>query len=94
MIASKDLKVGHIIVLNKDEQISADLMVLEIAGGKKECYVETKNLDGETNLKVKEVPEHLHGRREFWFDTNFECLIDCGAPNKYLEDFHGSLITS
>lgn len=69
-------------------------MVLEIAGGKKECYVETKNLDGETNLKVKEVPEFLQGRKEFWLDPNFECLIDCGTPNKYLEDFHGSLITS
>lgn len=71
--------------------ISADLLVLEIADRKKECYVETKNLDGETNLKIKEVPESLRTDFSFWADPSATTEIECVPPNRYLEDFHGTL---
>lgn len=47
-----DIKVGQIIQVNKNEAIPADIVLL---GSSEEgtCFIETKNLDGETNLKVK-----------------------------------------
>ena len=45
------LRVGQIIKIVKNEFIPADIMVLCSSEKKGTCFIETKNLDGETNLK-------------------------------------------
>ena len=47
------VRVGKIVKINEDEYIPADMLILNSSGPKGTCYVETKNLDGETNLKIK-----------------------------------------
>ena len=47
-----DVEVGQIIVIKKDETIPADVVLLG-SSDDGTCFVETKNLDGETNLKTK-----------------------------------------
>ena len=39
----------------EDEFVPCDLVLLYSTGSKGTSYVETKNLDGETNLKLKTV---------------------------------------
>lgn len=49
----KEIKVGDIVKVLKDYEFPADLLLL---GSKKDVvYVDTMNLDGETNLKEKFV---------------------------------------
>lgn len=56
----KDLKVGDVVKVMKGEFLPADLMCLASSHYKKgQCFIETKNLDGETNLKTRLVPEDL-----------------------------------
>ncbi|KAL8835630.1 MAG: hypothetical protein Q9170_003247 [Blastenia crenularia] len=51
----KDLRVGDVIKLVRDEAAPADLIVLHANGLNDVGYVETMALDGETNLKSKQA---------------------------------------
>lgn len=55
------------------------------------CYIETMNLDGETNLKIRQgLPETSR-----FIETNdlmsLKGTIDCDLPNQSIYDFGGSL---
>ncbi|KZS87356.1 phospholipid-translocating P-type ATPase [Sistotremastrum niveocremeum HHB9708] len=49
----KKLEVGDIVLLRDNDQVPADIVVLSTSDAEGLCYVETKNLDGETNLKPR-----------------------------------------
>ncbi len=49
----KSVVVGDVIMLGKNEQIPADIVILSTSNPDSECYIETKNLDGESNLKTR-----------------------------------------
>ena len=49
----KNLKVGQVIKVNKNQRFPADLILLKSADPNGIAYVETVSLDGETNLKHK-----------------------------------------
>ncbi|KAF1916827.1 hypothetical protein BDU57DRAFT_246243 [Ampelomyces quisqualis] len=59
--AWKSVQVGDFVRLYNDEEIPADIIVLSTSSDDGACYVETKNLDGETNLKVRNA---LHATRD------------------------------
>lgn len=60
------------------------------------CYVETKNLDGETNLKQKQanlkVLEHAGGSPEVALSDLMGAQIECETPNEYLYKFEGNFV--
>ena len=58
----EDLRVGNIIKLKQGDYLPTDLLLLNTNGEKGECFIETKNLDGETNLKYKSVHKNLLGK--------------------------------
>jgi len=49
----EDLKVGDIVRVEKDEEVPADLLLIKAP--KDIVFVSTMNLDGETNLKDREL---------------------------------------
>lgn len=49
----KNVRVGDFVRIYNDEEIPADIIILSTSDIDGACYVETKNLDGETNLKVR-----------------------------------------
>ncbi|KAG4265734.1 hypothetical protein FPRO06_01014 [Fusarium proliferatum] len=89
-----EIKVGDIIRLCRDEPIPADLVLLHSDGENKLAYIETMALDGETNLKSKQVTPALEG-----CDT-IEGISKCKAdfvvenPNPDLYNFDGRVTVS
>ena len=53
-----DVKVGDILRVESEEPFPADLALIATSEPEGLCYIETANLDGETNLKIKQaIPE-------------------------------------
>lgn len=53
-----DVAVGDIVRVESEEAFPADLVLLASSEPEGLCYIETANLDGETNLKIKQaIPE-------------------------------------
>ncbi|KAL6960593.1 putative phospholipid-transporting ATPase 8 [Sarracenia purpurea var. burkii] len=90
----KKLRVGDLVKVYKDEFFPADLLLVTSSYEDGICYVETMNLDGETNLKLKkslDVTAHLHDENSF---RKFQAVIKCEDPNEYLYSFVGVLCYS
>ena len=55
------------------------------------CYVETANLDGETNLKPRRAPKGL----PFWTSdvelAELSGVVNCERPNRHLYEFSGNI---
>uniref|UniRef100_A0A5B6ZKJ8 Phospholipid-transporting ATPase n=1 Tax=Davidia involucrata TaxID=16924 RepID=A0A5B6ZKJ8_DAVIN len=87
----KNLKVGDIVKVEKDEFFPADLLLLSSSYEDSICYVETMNLDGETNLKQKQALEATSVLQEDSNFRDFKALVKCEDPNANLYSFIGSM---
>ncbi|KAA8542320.1 hypothetical protein F0562_023544 [Nyssa sinensis] len=87
----RNLRVGDIVKVEKDEFFPADLILLSSSYEEAICYVETTNLDGETNLKLKQALDLTSNLNEDSRFQNFKAVIRCEDPNANLYSFVGSL---
>ena len=84
--------------VRRDEFIPADLMFIACDNEDGTCYIETMNLDGETNLKIKKALDATKDLRPGSGDdvgmlAEFRGKIQCEPPNSRLYQFTGNLIT-
>ena len=71
--AWKDIKVGDLVHLSCNEMIPADILILRSSDDHGLCYIDTQNLDGEANLKQREVPRgFVDNVRKKCFDGKFK----------------------
>lgn len=87
----KQLRVGDVVKVEKDQFFPADLLLLSSSYEDAVCYVETMNLDGETNLKLKqslEATSMIHDDSNF---SNFRATVKCEDPNASLYTFVGTM---
>lgn len=91
----KDIKPGDIVLLRGHCSVPADMLVLltSLHGDGNQCYVETANIDGETNLKLKEAPpevkQYVTGDKPNL--RMFKGHVEFEPPNKSIYTFVGAL---
>lgn len=88
----RDLRVGTIVKVEKDEFFPADLILLSSSYDEAICYVETMNLDGETNLKLKQALDETSKLQEDSSFKDFKAMIRCEDPNANLYSFVGTFV--
>jgi len=52
-----DMRAGDIVLVKNREMVPADIILLGSSGEKGAAYIETSPIDGETNLKLRNVPQ-------------------------------------
>ena len=92
---SKNLRIGDIVKLVKNDTIPADLLILACSNLSKTAYIETSNLDGEKNLKPILCLLKPFNLMKNMIDENICRLrgkIICIKPTADLNIFSGDLI--
>lgn len=86
-------QVGDIIRIDENEKfVAADILLLTSSQPNGLCFIETSELDGETNLKIKQClleTAVMNQREDLLWEFNGE--IFCEPPNNLLNKFEGTL---
>ncbi|XP_011297606.1 probable phospholipid-transporting ATPase IA isoform X1 [Fopius arisanus] len=87
----RSVAVGDVVKVHNNNFFPADLILLSSSEPQGMSFIETANLDGETNLKIRQA----HQETAMLLDTvelmNFKANIQCEPPNRHLYEFMGVL---
>ncbi|KAG6819892.1 hypothetical protein H0H93_007670 [Arthromyces matolae] len=87
----KKLEVGDIVLLRDNDQVPADIVVLATSDVDNMCYLETKNLDGETNLKPRKAVRATSSLQSEEDIERSSFYLDSEPPHQNLYLYHGIL---
>ncbi|CAH8538603.1 unnamed protein product [Schistosoma rodhaini] len=85
------LRPGDFVRLHTNDIIPADILLLATSNSTGICHIETSNLDGESNLKQREIIPNLSNKDEF-SPLTFLYPIEVEAPSAELYKFHGKIL--
>ena len=92
-IPSQDIHVGDLVYLEEDQEVPCDLVIISCSEASGNCYIQTANLDGESNLKVRTaVAETRTNTTEEQLGA-FKGVICAPAPDSKLYIFDAQLRT-
>mmetsp|Transcript_30701 Transcript_30701/g.77025 ORF Transcript_30701/g.77025 Transcript_30701/m.77025 type:complete len:1146 (-) Transcript_30701:11-3448(-) len=86
-----DVKVGDILKVKEGEEIPADLFLISSADLSGRSHIQTANLDGETNLKMRTALPETRENRTFEQLSALRIEVDCEEPNPELYEYEGTL---
>ena len=104
----RNIKIGNLIKVKKDEIVPADLFVVCSSNKEGNFFLQTSNLDGETNIKEREVLMKIQKifckkktKDEDYLENIFEgydnqgkekCYIVVDQPNKNIYLINGKIV--
>lgn len=94
MTTWEDVRVGDLVKIMDNEAIPADVLICATSEEENVAFVETKNLDGETNLKSRTAcPSLTHFRTaQEIANTKNNFRVDCGQPDVNLYKLEAAVV--
>lgn len=92
----EDVRVGDFVKLLNEESFPADILICATSEEENVCYVETKNLDGETNLKSRNAVQgltYLRSADACADRENAHFKVELDRPNPNLYKLNGAVST-
>ncbi|XP_067374936.1 phospholipid-transporting ATPase IA isoform X3 [Channa argus] len=83
--------VGEVVRAANRDHLPADLVILSSSEPQGMCYIETSNLDGETNLKIRQGLQVTADIRDIDSLTRLSGRMECESPNRHLYEFVGNI---
>ncbi|EKM53518.1 uncharacterized protein PHACADRAFT_259936 [Phanerochaete carnosa HHB-10118-sp] len=87
----KTIRVGDVIRMESDDFIPADVLLLSSSEPEGFCYIETSNLDGETNLKIKQASPQTSHLTSPHLVNQLHGTLRSEHPNNSLYTYEGTL---
>ncbi|ETW75063.1 P-type ATPase [Heterobasidion irregulare TC 32-1] len=87
----KDIRVGDLVRVENNDFIPADLILISSSEPEGLCFIETSNLDGETNLKIKQASPHTASLTAPHLVTALRGSLRSEHPNNSLYTYEGTL---
>uniref|UniRef100_A0A672GNL8 Phospholipid-transporting ATPase n=1 Tax=Salarias fasciatus TaxID=181472 RepID=A0A672GNL8_SALFA len=87
----KQVAVGDIVKVTNGQHLPADMVIVSSSEPQAMCYTETSNLDGETNLKIRQGLSLTAGLQTLEDLMAMTGRLECEGPNRHLYDFTGTL---
>lgn len=88
----RNIKVGDIVRLESNDFFPADLILLSSSEPEALCYIETSNLDGETNLKIKQGNPATANLTSPEQAARLNGYLRSEQPNNSLYTYEGTLV--
>lgn len=88
----KEVRVGDLIHLSNNEVIPADILLLRTSDPNGLCYIDTGHLDGETNLKQRQVARGFVEKQDVFEPSKFKSRIEVDSPTTKIYRFHGTMV--
>lgn len=85
----KKIRAGEVVKICCDESIPCDMVLLGTSDPSSLAYIQTMNLDGESNLKTRYARQEI-ASTEFE-DPNLTGLIRCEHPNRNIYEFTANM---
>lgn len=82
----RHVQVGDLVRVHNDESFPADLLLLQCSCETGVCYIETANLDGENNLKIRNHVPTMDQKRH---PSDLTGMVECDFPNELIYTFNG-----
>uniref|UniRef100_A0A8B9KDI1 Phospholipid-transporting ATPase n=1 Tax=Astyanax mexicanus TaxID=7994 RepID=A0A8B9KDI1_ASTMX len=87
----KQVAVGDIVKVTNGQHLPADMVIVSSSEPQAMCYTETSNLDGETNLKIRQGHSLTASVQSVEELMGLAGRLECEGPNRHLYDFTGTL---
>ena len=85
----KNIRVGEIIKIGANDTIPCDMVLLSTSDSTGVAYVQTLNLDGESNLKTRYAKQETMSKMPD--KEKIVGLIKCEKPNRNIYGFHANM---